>query len=783
MRLIFASCLILIAFWFFAPPASAAVDLEVSLKTSSRGTISDPDEIETYRFEATAGTVLSVTVSGKGMDLEISLIDPGSSAVPIDLASGFSDRGSKVSLKKYTLESTGTWILRISSAEAGDYKLKLEGKPAKKIKDTYTVASSGSEALTVSAPAGSTVRLSARRASGSAAEPRFGDFDGSDRTEDGKSSTKSHAVEVEDVTGGDLPLVLKNVGGTGGDIKVTVKITAPKPAKLKLDVTDESLGDASGGATALSRRVDGATGGEVEIEDADSSIDGAMVKIDAGALAGNTTVSIASAPDLSPPQNRQLAGPTVEFGPAGLTFAAAVEITLPYDPALLPPDALAADLRVLHDKGTGTPETLVPTDVDEVNHLLTVETSSFSRFSPIAPKGAPNLVGRSYWGVFLDFRFEREGDDDSRERFVFSGQSVLTFGTPSARQLTATTQEEWSRWSHNSEDEGEYERSLREATGTIDWDYLPGGKAIRVSADEDFDFALGPQGDVLVSTKTTQEGLASLQLLIEKPTSAASIASLAGDFWVLQFGLEIGEDAGPLELRTSRTFGSITLSKDGTLADKMTERFCEFDSATGNVVCDKDSWSEADTTVRIAGPTYGAFEHALIISWVEDGKTREFLAFPSADGNILVAVDGPDMVVAVRKGSGMSPGSVAGDFQIRGIDLEQRPYDGTGRTLGDIEVQTVDGEATIGSKGTLSFSTEVRSIRRDPTVAGGLLISTDDDSGSTKISIGKKGDILIDSGGDDTVGALTPDGTFGFFHDSPNTDHGIVGIIFVLANP
>ena len=103
MRKLLAVCLVSLIGLFASAAAHAAVDLEVSLNTSSRGSISGPAETETYRFPATAGTVLAVTVAGKGMDLALALEDPSGKDVPLTSEPGFKDAGKKVSLKKKSM--------------------------------------------------------------------------------------------------------------------------------------------------------------------------------------------------------------------------------------------------------------------------------------------------------------------------------------------------------------------------------------------------------------------------------------------------------------------------------------------------------------------------------------------------------------------------------------------------------------------------------------------------------------------------------------------------------
>jgi hypothetical protein len=167
-------------------PALAGVDLPVTASSSLKGTIAPEGEVEVFSFDATAGTLLSITlVAKKSPDLtfEPVLRDPMGDPVPLGLGAP----AAKVKAKKILLGRSGTYRLEIGGTGTGEYQLKLKAKPAKKFADDALLVSAGGSAPFVfSAPPGSAVTLKAKAAKGSSAAPQFGTFAGNDLGSEGK---------------------------------------------------------------------------------------------------------------------------------------------------------------------------------------------------------------------------------------------------------------------------------------------------------------------------------------------------------------------------------------------------------------------------------------------------------------------------------------------------------------------------------------------------------------------------------------------------------------------
>ncbi len=133
--------------------------------------------------------------------------------------------------------------------------------------------------------------------------------------------------------------------------------------------------------TVFDGRVIGAAGGLVARPDSS-----AILQIPAGALAANTTITIAAT--ASPPANpRLIAGTAYDFGPSGTTFAQPVTVRLKYSAAA----AVAADptlFRLHRYNGTSWQEVAGST-VDQAQREITGRTSSFSTYAIVALPPAP----------------------------------------------------------------------------------------------------------------------------------------------------------------------------------------------------------------------------------------------------------------------------------------------------------------------------------------------------------------------------------------------------------
>lgn len=116
-----------------------------------------------------------------------------------------------------------------------------------------------------------------------------------------------------------------------------------------------------------------------------SDLEGVEVRIPAGALAQDTTITVAV--DGDAPEGA--VGPVFNFGPDGTTFLQPVRLTLPFDADAVT-GALSALLAVrINDDGTLT--ALQNLEVDTVAGVVRGDTLAFSRYTVVTPD-APGLA-------------------------------------------------------------------------------------------------------------------------------------------------------------------------------------------------------------------------------------------------------------------------------------------------------------------------------------------------------------------------------------------------------
>lgn len=119
-----------------------------------------------------------------------------------------------------------------------------------------------------------------------------------------------------------------------------------------------------------------AAGGTLEVTTGEFA--GLQLVIPPGALSSDTLIT------LDPGRSSLEAGfaalgPAGKFSPEGLQFSPAASLTMPFDPLALPAIVDPADLVVLlQDETTGAIEELIPSLIDEVNGLVTVDLPHFS---------------------------------------------------------------------------------------------------------------------------------------------------------------------------------------------------------------------------------------------------------------------------------------------------------------------------------------------------------------------------------------------------------------------
>src|SRR5262245_35465173 len=96
-----------------------------------------------------------------------------------------------------------------------------------------------------------------------------------------------------------------------------------------------------GGGETHSEETIGTEGGSVDLGDGQAG-----VEIPSGALPEGTTITVTATPEADPPEDAEIVGAPVTFGPEGQTFSVPVTVTLTFDPASVPEGVSTADLVV-----------------------------------------------------------------------------------------------------------------------------------------------------------------------------------------------------------------------------------------------------------------------------------------------------------------------------------------------------------------------------------------------------------------------------------------------------
>jgi len=784
-----------------AAAARADVDVEVPAAARSRGTILPAGEVETYRFRATAGTALSFSlVRGRGSDLDFSvtLLDPGDSPVAIP-PENLQDTGGKVVVKSLPLATTGLYSLQVAGTGTGDYSLTIKAKPQGKFGETSTPAGSASISIDFSAPAGSDVVLAAKAAPGAAApQPRFGTLQGPTLNQDlsaaGTLKPTSHTVKLQDLAeGGDFNVQVFNAAGNDQAVTVAIAVRPPKVRAAKLDVRGVSLGRPLGGETVVGRTLDGA-GGMVGVIDPGSDLYGAWVEVPQGALDGPTLITLqSSGTSVVGTDLVQAAGPSVDLGPSGTQFLSPVTVVLPYDLAQVPADATPDDIGVQVFEGDGSSFTLPVVGVDPVGGTVSVLANGFSVCIPYVEPGPPRLGldpgGDEYWVLTMDFEAQPDGGNDSRARsfyYDFGDGSFYGDGTFQA----SLTERQWSIINGNDGSGGinpgtQSTETTDFITGT--WAYRPDGRTVDVVAGGPHNPAMriARDGSAMVgSTTDPAEPNVHLDFFLRKNTTPLSVEGLAGTYTA--GGMEINLDSSfsgePAALKVHRIYATLTLDGEGGVSGSSAERRDVFDQGAFR--------SRQEGGNLPSGATYSVEAGGTILAFFppeDPGDTGDFLRFyPGPGGNVMFGTDRDPQfgtvffLFLVRQGSDVPADLLSGAYLGADIRLEPRTYSvnpgGGNVTMGDFELFSEDLSFAFAGTAQAAVTGTQHEVRRNEGSTGGVLVQETAQDFPLNVSVDRKGKTTfsVPGQGGGVVGAVTPDGMFGFFLGDPrdaNTDY------------
>ncbi len=790
--------------------ARADVDAEIDTKAKVSSELAE-GEVETFRFWAPRGSVLTLTLAAKKkapLDFVVDIDVDAGEAPNFRDAKKFKDTGTKFQVKGLELTQSASYALTVRSVTgAGEYALKLKVAPKTKWSDVLLIGAGETESLGFAAPPDSAVTLKAKAAKGSAADPRFGDFGGTDLSAEGTAKSGSHTVKTTvPEGGGDVSVDVTNIGATGGDVNVSATVKAPKVKTQKLDVRPAALGEGSGDESILARTIDAGAGGSVVVGDG-SGIDGAGVLIDPDALDTDTRISVSSVdqPDGLPGQS-QAGGPSVAFGPSGVEFSSPATVTLPYDDGMLAADADPnTDLSVLRVEADGTVTENAVSSVNTGDNTVTTETDGFSTFVVIGPKGTPRIEGNEYWNVFVEFEVvPDQAGMDSRGREVDFGYGIATFGAAGVTNDFAWGSfDNFVDWAHD--DNGNV--TINGAANGLDvepgtWDYGSDGRSveIRYAGEPDVDvFALSKDGRFLASRFADSPGSTGvgLDLLVKKPDVPFASADVPGTFWFAGIDGGLFDDGGngPICIEYEDGFGTVQFKSNGTVRVDITHFFTDFDGPGGA----SESFVERNRetgTWRIdeqPGPLLGS----LVLQFTDEDGPSTVRVMPGCDGNVMLGIEegfdpndaGFSVFVLVRQGSGLKSADLSGDFGMSSLDFGPSTYAVPSLSVvPDFDACVSDGLLQFDGSNSVTLTDIIaREVRRDDSAAGGVFVDQvgPQDEGTITFSLAKNGKVSgQDAAPDDTrfLGALSPDRALMVLTDDPRdrVEFAVLTILFEL---
>jgi len=790
--------------------ARAGVDAEIDTKAKVSSELAE-GEVETFRFMAPRGAVLTFSLAAKkkaALDFVVDLDVDAGEAPSFGDAKKFNDRGTKFQVKGLVLPETGAYTLTIrSAAGSGEYALKLKVVPQKKWSQIIAPGVGGTESFGFAAPADSAVTFKAKAAKGSSADPRFGDFEGTDLSGEGTAKTGSHTVKTTvPADAAKLNVDVTDIGAAGGDVKVSATVKAPKVKTQKLDVRPGALGAGSGDESILARTVDAGAGGSLVVGDG-SGIDGAGVFIDPGALDADTRITVSSvdAPGEIPDQS-QAGGPAVQFGPSGVEFSSPATVTIPYDESMLAAGAdPLTDLTVLRVETDGRVTENPVSSVNTGDGTVTTETDGFSTFIVLGPEGAPRIEGNEYWNVFVEFEVIPDGVGmDSRRREAEFGYGTATFGAAGVTDDFAwRSVDNFVDWTHD--DDGDV--TITGGTDSFDiepgtWSYRSDGRTVEIgyTGDPDVDvFALSKDGRFLASRFADAPGSTGvgLDLLVKKPDEPFTTDQVAGTYWFagIDGGFFDDSQGGPICIEYEDGFGSVTLKADGTVQTDITHFFTDFDGPGGS----RESFVERDRSTGTwsidAQP--GEMLGSLVLQFTDEDGTSTVRVMPGCDGDVMLGIEedfdpddaGFNIFVLVRQAAGLKASDLVGDYGLSSLDFGPNTYSVPNLPLvPDITACVLDGVLPFDGSTSVTLTDVIaRELRRDESVPGGVLVDQGGpvDEGPVTFSLSRNGKMSgRDPAPEDTgfLGAVSPDLSFGFLADNPQdrAEFAVLTIFFEL---
>src|SRR5262245_9029581 len=147
-----------------AAAARADIDAEAAASFKAKSTLAPAGEVETFRFDATAGTRLDFALTAaRGAALQFAplLTAPDASVVTLT-EDVLTVKPKGLAVKGLGLEQTGTYVLSVTAAGTGDYTVALTATPQKRFTLTGPLDPAAPDPVAFSASPGSTVTFSTK---------------------------------------------------------------------------------------------------------------------------------------------------------------------------------------------------------------------------------------------------------------------------------------------------------------------------------------------------------------------------------------------------------------------------------------------------------------------------------------------------------------------------------------------------------------------------------------------------------------------------------------------
>jgi len=362
-------------------------DLEVALLNGDRvrGTIFPATQVETFDVVLPRGARLDVVAKPKRTGprptppaLSVRLLDSLGRDVGGDAVE---NSGKKGRISKFDVAESGVHHIEVSGDRfgIGDYTLSLKWKSQKKFKEKGVDTSQGIRPIDFAADSSSVLVIKAKASKGSPALPVVTELV---RVEDGREivvhtftfpprPTGTFKATTGIAIGGDHRLKLRDGGGVGGPVDVTLKLKGAK-RRRSVRLTDDQLGVPPSDVRIVATVLIDNDGGEAPPE-------APLVKLPIDALSKLTPVQIGIGDPFDGPDGSGLlpTGSTVFVGPTHLEFDRQDDVDVPFDADAFGGDT--SDLRVQLRDETGLTSTIHSFTIDTDRSVVTAEVRRGAR--------------------------------------------------------------------------------------------------------------------------------------------------------------------------------------------------------------------------------------------------------------------------------------------------------------------------------------------------------------------------------------------------------------------